>query len=55
MARLSSWIKEAEPVVIGVDEGLRVELDAFRETFTTEDMREGTSAFLAKRTPMFRT
>lgn len=38
---------------LGVDQGLRVELDAFGNTFTTEDMREGTSAFLAKRTPMF--
>jgi enoyl-CoA hydratase len=40
---------------LGVGQGLRVELDAFRHTFTTDDMREGTSAFLAKRTPMFRT
>jgi enoyl-CoA hydratase len=37
-----------------VDTGLRVELDAFRHAFTTADMREGTSAFLAKRTPVFR-
>lgn len=40
---------------LGVDDGLRVELDAFRQAFTTDDMREGTAAFLAKRTPMFRT
>jgi enoyl-CoA hydratase len=40
---------------LGVDDGLRVELEAFREAFTTHDMREGTAAFLAKRTPMFRT
>lgn len=33
--------------------GLAVELDAFREAFTTDDMREGTAAFLAKRTPVF--
>lgn len=39
---------------LGVDDGLRVELDAFRRTFTTDDMREGTAAFLAKRTPDFR-
>jgi enoyl-CoA hydratase len=39
---------------LGVDDGLRVELDAFRRTFTTDDMREGTAAFLAKRTPHFR-
>lgn len=37
-----------------VGTGLRHELDAFRHTFTTTDMREGTSAFLAKRTPVFR-
>lgn len=40
---------------LGVDEGLRVELEAFREAFTTADMREGTAAFLAKRAPTFRT
>jgi enoyl-CoA hydratase len=40
---------------LGVEEGLRAELDAFRQTFTTDDMREGTAAFLAKRTPEFRT
>ncbi|WP_158841991.1 enoyl-CoA hydratase-related protein [Saccharothrix deserti] len=33
--------------------GLAVELDAFREAFTTDDMREGTAAFLAKRRPAF--
>ncbi|MEV8440008.1 enoyl-CoA hydratase-related protein [Actinosynnema sp. NPDC051121] len=33
--------------------GLAVELDAFREAFTTDDMREGTAAFLAKRPPAF--
>lgn len=38
---------------LGVDDGLRIELDAFREAFTTGDMREGTAAFLAKRTPAF--
>lgn len=40
---------------LGVDEGLRIELEAFREAFTTTDMREGTDAFLAKRAPTFRT
>ncbi|MFD0201491.1 MULTISPECIES: enoyl-CoA hydratase-related protein [Saccharothrix] len=33
--------------------GLAFELDAFREAFTTDDMREGTAAFLAKRRPAF--
>ncbi|CAL9442327.1 Short-chain-enoyl-CoA hydratase [Actinosynnema sp. ALI-1.44] len=36
-----------------VTEGLAVELTAFREAFTTADMREGTAAFLAKRPPAF--
>ncbi|WP_086664687.1 enoyl-CoA hydratase/isomerase family protein [Lentzea kentuckyensis] len=40
---------------LSVDEGLRVELEAFREAFTTTDMREGTDAFLSKRAPTFRT
>jgi enoyl-CoA hydratase len=40
---------------LGVAEGLRAELEAFRQAFTTDDMREGTAAFLAKRTPQFRT
>ncbi|MCE6998789.1 enoyl-CoA hydratase-related protein [Saccharothrix sp. S26] len=33
--------------------GLAFELDAFREAFTSDDMREGTAAFLAKRPPAF--
>ncbi|NUT50512.1 MAG: enoyl-CoA hydratase [Saccharothrix sp.] len=36
-----------------VADGLAVELAAFREAFTTDDMREGTAAFLAKRRPEF--
>ena len=33
--------------------GLARELDAFRAAFATDDMREGTAAFLAKRRPAF--
>jgi enoyl-CoA hydratase len=33
--------------------GLDIELAAFRQAFTTPDMREGTAAFLAKRRPAF--
>ncbi len=40
---------------MSVEAGLRVELGAFRHAFTTSDMHEGTAAFLAKRTPAFRT
>ncbi len=35
------------------DEGLAVEREAFAMCFGTADMREGTSAFLEKRTPQF--
>ncbi|MCP2241371.1 enoyl-CoA hydratase/isomerase family protein [Lentzea aerocolonigenes] len=52
VATCKSVINEVDG--LGVDDGLRVELDAFRRTFTTDDMREGTAAFLAKRTPDFR-
>ncbi|MFC0112660.1 enoyl-CoA hydratase/isomerase family protein [Kibdelosporangium aridum] len=34
--------------------GLSIELASFRRTFTTPDMIEGTTAFLAKRKPVFR-
>jgi len=37
-----------------VETGLGIELAAFRQVFTTPDMREGTAAFLAKREPTFR-
>jgi enoyl-CoA hydratase len=37
-----------------VNSGLDIELEAFREAFTTPDMREGTTAFLAKRPPEFK-
>ncbi|WP_367128972.1 enoyl-CoA hydratase-related protein [Saccharothrix sp. HUAS TT1] len=47
--------KTAVNAATGVDvtTGLAAELDAFREAFTTDDMREGTAAFLAKRRPAF--
>ena len=35
------------------DEGLALELDAFAARFGTPDMREGTAAFVEKRTPEF--
>lgn len=53
VAACKSVINEVDG--LGVDAGLRVELEAFREAFTTDDMRAGTAAFLAKRTPEFRT
>src|SRR5690606_34447862 len=37
-----------------LDEGLEFEATQFGLVFASEDMREGTSAFLAKRKPVFR-
>ena len=37
----------------GLEEGLEYESVQFGLVFATEDMREGTSAFLAKRKPVF--
>jgi enoyl-CoA hydratase len=37
-----------------LDQGLALETKLFAELFATEDVREGTSAFLEKRTPVFK-
>ena len=37
-----------------LEEGLRLEAELFSRLFETEDMREGTRAFLEKRTPVFK-
>jgi hypothetical protein len=36
-----------------LEEGLKIEADLFAQIFSTEDMREGTRAFLEKRKPVF--
>ena len=37
-----------------LDEGLKLESESFADLFTTNDQREGTTAFLEKRKPVFR-
>jgi enoyl-CoA hydratase len=39
---------------LSLDEGLRLEADLFSRLFSTEDVREGTRAFLEKRKPVFK-
>lgn len=44
-------LRAVEP--LGVDDGLEIERHAFAECFESNDMREGTQAFLDKRPPEF--
>lgn len=39
---------------LSLDEGLRLEAELFSRLFSTEDVREGTRAFLEKRNPIFK-
>ena len=39
---------------MSLEDGLRLETELFAQIFSTEDMREGTRAFLEKRKPVFR-
>jgi len=50
------WCLEAvdRGLELPLDEGLRVEADLFGHAFGTQDMREGTAAFLEKRPAVFR-
>jgi enoyl-CoA hydratase / 3-hydroxyacyl-CoA dehydrogenase len=45
-------IKQA-PAKADLDEGIQAEREAFVTAFTSEDAREGVSAFLQKRRPKF--
>ena len=47
-------IKAANAVFDETKNGFQTEIDAFGHCFVTEDMREGTSAFLEKRKPVFK-
>ena len=41
-------------VELSLEEGLALEAQLFASLFATDDMREGTRAFLAKRKPVFK-
>lgn len=51
---LSKIIKAANAVWDESKNGFEIELNAFGESFNTEDMKEGTKAFLEKRKPVFK-
>ena len=38
---------------VGLEQSLKIEAQAFADCFSTEDMREGTKAFIEKRPPKF--
>ena len=50
---ISRCIKAANAVFDNAANGYVVEVEAFGECFATEDMKEGTTAFLEKRKPSF--
>jgi len=49
---ISNCIRSAN-AVFGSTNGFTIEIDAFGECFETEDMKEGTKAFLEKRKAKF--
>ena len=50
---IAACIRAANAVFDETQHGYVVEIDAFSECFATEDLKEGTTAFLEKRKPIF--
>ena len=51
---IAACIKAANAVYDETDNGFETEINLFGECFATEDMKEGTTAFLEKRLPVFK-